>query len=81
MHQGADVSGLVALEAIQRVLERSHTRLQGRLVLGLLDQTWAKADGHTAPSIFQGRVLTKAMHQVMFMPLSRACSSVSQRVL
>ena len=64
--QGADVNALVALEALWRVLERSHTRLAGRLVLDPVEQTWAMADGQTGPSIFQSKVLTRALHQVIF---------------
>ncbi|KAK9843278.1 hypothetical protein WJX74_009629 [Apatococcus lobatus] len=62
--EASDISGLVALEALQQVLERSHVRLSGRLVLDPWDQIWAAADGQTSSSTFQSRVLLKAVRQV-----------------
>ena len=62
--QASDISGIIALEALQRVLARSHVRLSARLALDPWDHIWAAADGRVPSSSPQSRVSQRVLRQV-----------------
>ena len=62
--QASDISGIIALEALHRVLKRSHTRLSARLALDPLDQIWAAADGQSPSLVSESRVSFRSLRQV-----------------
>ncbi|KAK9863220.1 hypothetical protein WJX84_011390 [Apatococcus fuscideae] len=68
--EASDVSGVIALDALHRVLQRSHQRLSAHLLLDPWEQTWDLADGDMPLQYFQSRAAKQALRQLKGVVLS-----------